>query len=168
MATNMYIKFEEPTIEAGSTAKGHEKDLEILSWNHGFSQPTSPTRSAAGSGTVEQANHQNLSFTKYLDGSTHDLLRYCWTGKQIGKATLACYRSDGATDNKPVKYLEVLMQHVVISNYSVSGGPGDIPVENVSLDYGVLTYTYNSQKKDDGTAAGAKPVKHDLETRTIA
>jgi len=168
LASNMYIKFEEPPIEAGSTAKGHENELEILSWNHGFSQPTSPTRSAAGAGSVEQANHQNLSFTKYLDGSTHSLLRYCWTGKQIGKATLACFRSDGSEANEPVKYLEVLMEHVIISNYSVSGGPGDIPVENISLDYGTVQYTYNSQKKDDGTAAGNKPVKHNLETREVA
>jgi type VI secretion system secreted protein Hcp len=167
MATNMYIKFEEPSIEAGSSASGHEKELEILSWNHGFSQPTSPTRSFAGGGTVEQANHQNLSFTKYLDASTHDILRYCWSGKQIGKATVACYRADGATDNKPVKYLEVLMEHVVVANYSVSGGPGDIPVENISLDYGTVQYTYTSQKKDDGSAGGNKPAKHDLETRKV-
>src|SRR5688572_4930755 len=62
MATNMYIKFEDPAIEGAATAAGHEKEMEILSWNHGFSQPASPTRSTAGRGTVEQATHQNLSF----------------------------------------------------------------------------------------------------------
>ena len=67
MASNMYIKFEEPAIDASSTAAGHEKEIEILSWSHGFVQPTSPTRSFAGSGSVEQATHQNLTFTKYLD-----------------------------------------------------------------------------------------------------
>ena len=167
MASNMYIKFEEPAIEAGSTAAGHEDDIEILSWNHGFSQPTSPTHSFAGSGSVEQADHMNLSFTKYLDSSTHSLLRYCWAGKQIGKATLSCYRADGAEDNQPVKYLEVVMEHVVVANYSVSGGPGDIPVENISLDYGIVQYTYTSQKKDSGESGDNKPAKHDLETRSI-
>lgn len=167
MASNMYLKFEEPAIESGSTATGHENEIEILSWNHGFSQPTSPTRSAAGSGTVEQANHQNLSFSKYLDAATHTLLKYCWTGQQIGKATVSCFRSDGSTDNKPVEYLKIEMEHVVIANYSVSGGPGDIPVENVSLDYGSVQYTYSSQKKEDGTAGGNKPAKHNLETRTV-
>src|SRR5947208_11636983 len=122
MASNMYIKFEEPAIDASSTASGDEKEIEILSWSHGFAQPTSPTRSSAGSGTVEQANHSNLTFTKYLDTATSTLLKYCWAGKQIGKATISCWRSDGAADNKPVKYLEVAMQHVVIANYSVSGG----------------------------------------------
>ena len=168
MATNMYIKFEEPAIDASSTASGHEKEIEILSWSHGFVQPTSPTRSVAGAGTVEQATHQNLSFTKYLDTATNALLKYCWSGKQIGKATVTCWRSDGATDNKPVKYLEIAMQHVIISNYSVSGGPGDIPVENVSLDYGVVQYTYLDQKHADGTADSNLPATHNLETRSIS
>ena len=109
-------------------------------------QPTSPTRSTAGSGTVEQATHQNLTFTKYLDASTNELLKACWSGKQFQKATLTCYRADGAADNKPVEYLKIEMQHVIIANYSVSGGPGDIPVENVSLDYGVIQYSYKDQK----------------------
>jgi type VI secretion system secreted protein Hcp len=168
MATNMYLKFEEPAIEAGSTASEHKNEIEILSWSHGFTQPTSPTRSTAGAGTVEQASHQNMSFTKYLDAATHSLLKYCWSGKQIGKATLTCYRASGAEDNKPVEYLKVLMEHVVIANYSVSGGPGDIPVENVSLDYGIVQYNYADQKESDGTGEGAKPAKHNLETRTIS
>ena len=167
MATNMYLKFEEPSIEAASTAAEHAKEIEILSWSHGFSQPTSATRSTAGAGTVEQANHQNLSFSKYLDASTNALLKYCWSGKQIGKATLTCYRASGAEDNKPVEYLKVIMEHVIISNYSVSGGPGDIPVENVALDYGIIQYNYVNQKSADGTADGNKPAKHNLETRKI-
>jgi type VI secretion system secreted protein Hcp len=144
MATSMYIKFEEPNF-GSSDAPGHHDEIEILSWSHGFVQPTSPTRSGGG----EQATHQNLSFTKYLDRSTNDLLKYSWSGKQIGKATITCFRSDGAADNKPVLYLAVTMQHVIISNYSVSGGPGDIPVENVLIDYGIIQYTYVDQKHAD-------------------
>lgn len=72
-ATNMYIKFEQPSITGGSTATGHTGEIEVLSWNHGFVQPTSPTRSSAG--TVEQATHQNFSFTKYLDTATDDLMK---------------------------------------------------------------------------------------------
>ena len=43
-----------------------------------------------------------------------------------------------------------MMTHVVISNYSVSGGPGDIPVENVALDYGIISYEYISPKSEGG------------------
>ena len=167
MASNMYLLFEGPAIEAGTTASGHEKEIEILSWNHGFSQPTSPTRSGAGSASVEQADHQKFSFSKYTDGGTTGLLKNCWSGKQFDKATLTCYRADGAEDNEPVKYLEVIMEHVVVANLSISGGPGDIPVENISLDYGIIQYNYVSQKRDTGEADGNKPATHNLETRKV-
>jgi type VI secretion system secreted protein Hcp len=166
MAINSYIKLD--GIDGGSSASGHEKEIEIMSWSHGFSQPTSPVRSTAGSGSVEQANHSNFTFTKYIDSSTDDLLKYCWTGKQIKTAVVTCYRADGNDKNKSVEYLKVEMTHVVVSNFSISGGAGDVPVENVSLDYGIVKYTYLPQKKDDGSAGAAQPIQHDLEKREVA
>jgi len=165
MATNMFLKFDNPAIKGSSSVPGHTDEIEVLSWNHGFVQPTSATRSSAGGRSVEQATHQNLSFTKYLDHATDDLLKLCWGGKQIGKATLICFRPDGSRDDKPVEYLRVTMEHVVISNYSISGGPGDIPVENVSLDYGTVQYTYKSQHVANGADESAR---HDLETREVS
>jgi len=161
MATNMFLKFENPSVKGSSTAPGHTDEIEVLSWNHGFAQPTSPTRSAGGGGTVELAAHQNFTFTKYLDQATDDLLKVCWSGKQIGKANLSCYRADGHNDNKPVEYLRIVMEHVIISNFSVSGGPGDLPVENVSLDYGTVRYTYIDQRHGDSS------VMHDLVTKSV-
>ncbi len=156
----MYLRFENPEVSGASTAAGHQGEIEVLSWSHGFAQPTSPTRGSAAGGTVEQASHANLSFTKYLDRTTNELLKACWSGKQFGKATLTCFRSDGTSGNRPVQYLEVVMEHVIISNYSVSGGPGDVPVENISLDYGIVQYHY----KDQNTTAA----RHDLEQRKIS
>ena len=166
MAINSYIKL--ASIDGGSTSGGHEKEIEIMSWSHGFSQPTSPTRSNAGAGTVEQANHSNFSFSKYLDSASDDLIKMCWTGKQIVNGILTCYRSDGASDNKPIEYLRIEMTHIIVSNYSVSGGPGDIPVENVSFDYGIVKYTYKPQKRDDGTGGDKVEIQHDLETRKVS
>jgi len=160
MASNMYLKFEDPDVHGARTAPGHAGEIEVLSWSHGFTQPTSPTRSSAGGGTVEQANHQNFTFRKYLDSASNEILKLTWSGRQIKKATLSCYRSDGANDRE-VLYLIVTMDHVIISNYSVSGGPGDVPVENVSLDYGRVQYTYKDQKQKDSSAT------HDLQNRTV-
>jgi len=167
MASHMYLKFEKPDIKGDCSAEGHKEEIEILSWSHGFSQPTSATRSSAGAGTVEQANHQALNVTKYIDATTASLLKQMWSGKQLGTATLTCYRADGNLANKEVEYLKVVMEHVVIANYSVSGGPGALPVENLSLDYGIVQYNYADQKPDDGSQAGTKAAKHNLETRKI-
>jgi len=165
VATNMYLKLD--GIKGGSSAEGHKEEIEVLSWNHGFSQPTSATRSTAGAGTVEQANHQNFSFSKYFDESTDDLVKTCWNGKQIKNGILTCYRSDGNDENKPVEYLRIELQHIIVSNFSVSGGPGDIPVENVSFDYGIVKYVMIGQKEADGTADAKVEIQHDLETRKV-
>ena len=116
MASNYFLKFEEPAINGESTDSSHTKELQILSWSHSFNQPSSPTRSSAGGGTVEQANHSDFSITKYLDAASDDMLKMCWSGKQIGKGTFSAYRSDG--DNKAIKYLEVIMEKIVVSNVS--------------------------------------------------
>jgi type VI secretion system secreted protein Hcp len=165
MAANMFLKFETPEIKGESAATGHTEEIEVLSWSHSFNQPTSPIRSSAGGGTVEQANHSDFSFTKYIDTATDDLLKYCWNGKQIGKGTFTAYRADG--DNNPVKYLEIDMQHIIISNVSFGGGGGDVPTETVTLAYGVVQYNYIQQKPADGTPSGVQPVHHDLEKHEV-
>jgi type VI secretion system secreted protein Hcp len=164
MATHMFIKLDDVTGDSLDT--NHADEIEVLSWSHSFNQPTSPVRSSAGGGTTEQANHSDFSFTKYLDAATDDLLKKCWTGKQIPKATFTAFRADG--DTAPVKYLEVELQHVIVSNISVGGGGGDIPVENVSLAYGIVKYNYIPQKETDGTGGDNQPVQHDLEKHEVS
>lgn len=167
MATNVYLQFQDPELKGESTDTKHADWIEVLSWNHGFSQPTSPVRSTAGGGTVERANHSDFSFTKYMDSSTDDILKQCWSGKHVGKAQFQCYRSDGADDTIPALYFQIDMEKVIVSNYSVGGGVGDIPVENISLSYGKVTYTYHPQDESAGTQGAAEPVFHDLQTNEI-
>lgn len=166
MAGNMFIQFKTPDIKGESADSEHLEQIQVLSWSHSFNQPTSPTRSSAGSGTVEQANHSDFSFTKYIDASTDDLLKMCWSGKQIGTATFQSYRSDG--ENKAIKYLEVEMTGVVVSNFSIGGGTGDVPTETVTLSYSAVTYNYIQQKAADGTAGGSQKIKHDLAAQTVS
>lgn len=166
MATNMYLKFEDPSITGASQAPDHKGEIEVLSWSHGFAQPTNPSRSQPGTGPVEQAAHSNFTFTKYIDSSSNELLKFCWSGKQIKKATLTCYRADGVTDNKLVAYLTVVMEHVVISNFSISGGAGDVPVENVALDYGIIEYKYEPEKQEKSSNK-VLSAKHNLQTGVV-
>ena len=90
----------------------------------------------------------------------------CWSGKQIEKATFYAYRADG--DNKPVEYLNIVLEKIVVSNISFGGGGGDLPSETVALAYGKVTYTYKPQKVADGTSDGAQPVSHDLIGQAVA
>jgi type VI secretion system secreted protein Hcp len=164
MATNFFLKLDGITGE--STDSAHTGQIQVLSWSHSFNQPTSPTRSSAGSGTVEQANHADFSITKYIDSATDDLLKACWTGKQIATGVFTGYRADGTGNG--VNYLEIDFTNVVVSNYSISGGTGDMPVETVTLSYSKVTYTYIPQKQADGTGGAAQPVTHDLAAQSVS
>jgi type VI secretion system secreted protein Hcp len=166
MATNIYLKIENPDVKGESTDDNHAGQIEVLSWSHGMNQPTSPVRSTAGSGTVERANHMDLTFTKYTDIASTDLVKHCWSGSHFGKMTLAQYRSAG--DNKVVEFMTVELEDVVISNYSIGAGGGDLPVENISLAYGKVTYKYDPADKKTGAKKGNKPVSHDLKSNVIA
>lgn len=155
MAVNVFLKFRQPDIKGESANSGHSGEIQVLSWSHSFNQPTRPTRGSGRSG-VEQANHSDFVFSKYLDTATAELLRYCWNGEQIGSARLTCYRSD--EQNAAILYLQIDMEDVIVSNVSIGGGPGDLPTENISLAYGKITYAYKSHALD----AGDHGVSHDL------
>jgi len=101
-----------------------------------------------------------------MDASTNELLKYCWAGKMIGKATLTCCRCDSTNPGKQVEYLTVVMEHVIIANYSVSTGPVGVLMENVALDYDIIQYNYKPQKEGQ-VANKVLSAKHNLQTGII-
>jgi type VI secretion system secreted protein Hcp len=80
--------------------------------------------------------------------------------------TFAQFRSGGP--GQEVEYMSVELEEVVISNFSISAGGGDLPVENISLAYGKITYKYDPADEKTGKKAGSKPVSHDLKTNVVA
>ena len=162
MAQNFFIKID--SHDGESKVEGHDKDIQVLSWSHSFNQPTSATRSSAGGGTVEQANHADFSFTKYLDIASVPLMKSCWNGKTIATATFTAYRSDG---DALVEYLKVEMTNVLISNISFGGGTGDLATETVTLSYSKVKYTYTQQKVAGAGNDGNKAASHDLALQKV-
>ena len=156
MASNMFLKLD--GIKGESSDSNHKDWIEILSWSHSFSQPTSPVRDSSGA-TVERCNHSPLSVSKYIDVATVDILGKCWAGKVLKKATIECFRADG--DNKPIKYLDIDMEKVVIGNWSTTASGGNVPEERINLFYGKVKYTYVAMDAS-GKSKGNKPVSHDL------
>ena len=162
MSTRTFLKFD-PPIQGGSRDEKHKDELEILSWQHGFTQSVSGSRSADG-GTVGRATHQPIYMTKMADGSMAELLKRMDGGDAIKGAILSCYRANGSKE--PHLYLKVEMADVRIAKYDISGGGDSLPVESFALDYGKVNYIY-TPLNPDGTPAGNKPVEMDLEKGTV-
>ena len=170
MATNIYLKITEPNIEGESKDSEHDKWIEVLSFSHGVSQPTSATASTGGGRTTERCNHQDLTVTKYMDASTPILNKTCCQGSHIKEIELKCYRAS-ADGNKPVEYMTYKLENSIISSVSVGGGTGDLPVETVTFNYGKITWTYKPQAEvaPGGVENGTNiPASWDLVTNTAS
>ena len=69
-----------------STFKDKGPAIDVLAWSFGMSQ--SGTFHTAGGGGSGKASVQDLSFTKYVDSSSCDLMTFCCTGEHIDECKL--------------------------------------------------------------------------------
>lgn len=172
MSSNIYMKIETEEgkeIEGNSTAKGHEKWIELMSWSHGFHQPTTAATKSSDQQATSRANHSDLSCTKFTDASSSPLMHICWTGKQIDKITIECYRASGSDDvgGGSTDYLTILMEDVIIGNFSISGGGDELPIENITFNYTKITYTFKPVTFETGAGGDPIPISHDLSTNEV-
>ncbi len=163
MSTNMFLMLD--GIAGESDDEKHPNWCEIISWGHTFTQLTNPMRTSSGQ-TVEKCTHENLTFAKYVDCSSPDILKAVWGGKQINEAYIVCYRADG--NNVPVLYLQVILTDVVVSSYTIGAGEGNLPQEDIGLSYSKIQYEYNEIDKLLGTATGVIVANVDLVKNVIS
>jgi type VI secretion system secreted protein Hcp len=138
------------TLKGESVDKVHAGKTDVLAWSWGVSNSGSAhTGGGAGAG---KANVQDLSFTKYIDKSTPDLMLAACNGKHFDNATLIVRKAG----EKPLEYLKITMTEVLITSVSTGGSGGeDRLTENVTLNFASVKVEYVEQKKDG--SAGDKP-----------
>ncbi len=148
MAMDMFIAI--GALKGESVDKTHKDKTDVLAWSWGMSNSGSAhIGGGAGAGKV---NVQDISFTKYIDKTTPDLMLSCANGKHFDKATLIVRKAG----EKPLEYLTITMTEVLVSSISTGGSGGeDRLTENVTLNFAKVKVDYKEQTKD-GTA-GASP-----------
>ena len=151
MAVDMFMKLD--GIEGESNDKTHPKEIDVLAWSWGGSNSGSAhVGGGAGSG---KANVQDLSFTKYVDASSHALFLNCFTGEHIAEAKLVVRKAGG---KGPIEYIKITMNEVLVTSISTGGSGGeDRLTENVSLNFAKVKFEYTPQKPN-GEADTAKHV----------
>ena len=145
MAVDMFIKID--TVDGESKDKAHKKEIDVLAWSWGLSNSGSAhVGGGAGAGKV---NVQDISFTKWVDSSTPKLLLACCDGKHFANATLVVRKAG----EKPVEYIKIKIEEVLITSISTGGSGGeDRLTENVTLNFAKVSVDYVPQ--DDKGAAG--------------
>jgi type VI secretion system secreted protein Hcp len=145
MAVDMFIKID--TVDGESRDKVHKKEIDVLAWSWGMSNSGSAhTGGGAGAGKV---NVQDISFTKWVDSATPKLALACCDGKHFANATLVVRKAG----EKPVEYLKIKVEEVLITSISTGGSGGeDRLTENVTLNFAKVSLDYVPQ--DEKGAAG--------------
>lgn len=148
MAMDMFIRID--NLKGESVDRQHGGEIDVLAWRWGVSNSGSAhVGGGAGSG---KADVHDLSFTKYVDKSTPDLLLAACNGRHWDQATLVV-RKSGET---PLEYLKVTMTEVLVSSLLAGGTEGDERLtEEVTLNFASVKVDYVEQTPKGG--AGDKP-----------
>ena len=148
MAMDMFIKIGD--LKGESKDNTHAGEIDILAWSWGMSNSGSAqVGGGAGAGKV---NVQDLSFTKYIDKSSPDLMLACCNGKHFPEALLTV-RKAGET---PLEYVKIKLTDLIVTSLSTGGSGGeDRLTENVTLNFAKVNVDYIEQTTTGGE--GAKP-----------
>ena len=146
MAMDMFIKID--SLAGESKDSTHKGEIDVLAWSWGVSN--SGTTHGGGGGGAGKANVQDLSFTKYIDKSTPDLLLSSLNGKHWDQAVLVV-RKAGET---PLEYLKFTLSEVLVTSVSQGGSGGeDRLTENVTLNFAKVKVEYVEQTAKGGKGA---------------
>ncbi len=149
MAVDMFFKID--GIAGESRDDKHKGEIDVLAWSWGMSQ--SGTTHMGTGGGAGKVNVQDLSFTKYIDKATPNLMLFCSNGKHIKEATLTV-RKAGET---PLEYYVLKLTEVMVASLSTGGSGGeDRLTENVTLNFAKYELDYKPQKADGSGDAAVK------------
>lgn len=156
MAVDMFIKIDD--IKGESADAAHKDEIDVLSWSWGMSQ--SGSAQVGGGGGTGKVEVQNLSFAKYVDRASPNLMKLCCNGKHFKKAMLVVRKAGG----KPLEYIKLELTDGLIASISTGGSGGeDRLTENVVLNFASFKYEYTPQKAD-GSGDAAIPAQWNIAT----
>ena len=99
MAMDQFIKI--GSLKGEAKDKAHKDEIDVLSWNWGISN--SGSAQVGGGAGAGKCNVQDLSFTKYLDKATPDLMLAACNGKHFDKAVVTVRKAG----ENPLEYLQI-------------------------------------------------------------
>ncbi|HEY6881985.1 MAG TPA: type VI secretion system tube protein Hcp [Polyangiales bacterium] len=159
MAVNIHMKIKCPSLlEGESVVKGHEKEIECISY--GWSMTQSATTHAGEGGGSGKVNVHDLSFVKYVDKSSGGLVKLCCAGTHINEAKLTVRKAADAKNSMP--YVEIVMKNCIVTGVTTGAvGDSDRITETVTLNFAEFEYKYTPQDSKHGAGA-SDPAKWNI------
>ncbi len=145
-------------IDGESKIADHEDEIDVIGWSWGASMPA--TLHSGGGGGAGKVDIQDINITKYVDKSSHNLLKAVALGRHIPEATLIVRKAGEA----PLDFLKLTLTDCLISSLATGGSPQeDRLTENITIAFVKFLYEYTPQK-EDGSGDSVLPFNFNIET----
>jgi len=128
MAVDMFLKLD--GVEGESRDHKHRGEIELLSFSWGVSNSTRAC-SATGVGGAGKVSVNDFAIVKRVDSVSPQLMRHCVTGKHFSEGTITVRKAG----EKPVEYLKIKLEDILISSAQSGGGGATEPMEQVTLNF---------------------------------
>ena len=155
MSVDAFLKLDD--LKGESVVDGHEDEIQILSWNWGMAQQGTTHRgTGGGAGKVDVSD---ISINKFVDTASPNLTLACCNGKHFEEGVLTVRKAG----EKPLDYLVITMNDLIVSSDSPGGASGDENVmENVTLNFAKFKFSYQPQDNKGAKAGGAVEIEYDI------
>lgn len=155
MAVDYFLKIE--NIPGESHDHKHKDEIDLLSFSWGSTQ--TGTHAGGGGGGAGKVSFQDFHFVMKANKASPKLLLACATGDHITKATLTCRKAG----KEQQEFLKIDFYDLLVSSFQTGGSSSgdEIPLDQISLNYAKMEYTYRMQQAD-GTLAGPVKAGYDL------
>ena len=147
MSSDFFVKLTN-SIEGESKKKGHEKEIDILSWAWGLTNASSS--GSGGGGGQGKASPADLSFTHIFDKASPNLAKSCMNGTHINELKLTARKSgDGQQD-----YVTITLTTAFITSVNIGGSASGDLVETVTCSFKKIKMEYKFQDEKGALKAG--------------
>jgi type VI secretion system secreted protein Hcp len=157
MATDAFLKID--GISGESTDEKHKDWIEILSYQHGMTQPVS-VASGTGGRTAQRVSMADFSIDKVLDKSSPHLAQACCDGRHIKEVKVELCEASGDKHT----FMVYTMENVIVASVQPRGSQGgDKPVEHVTFNFGKIKWEYTPIGHDGKPGSKVGPLGWNLE-----
>jgi type VI secretion system secreted protein Hcp len=157
MAFDAFIQIDD--IEGESADAGHAGWIEVLDYDLSVGQRASSTAGSAGGASVERSDFSDFGFSKRMDLATPQLALACASGTHIDTITIDLCRAG----KDKVRFMQYKLSNCLVSAFCSTSDDGELPVDNVTINYGKVELCYTRQNRAGGGAAGNSAAGWDLQ-----
>lgn len=158
MAVDLFLKID--GVQGESRKRGHENEIDIVSFDFGAVQHGSFHTGGSGGGSGK-AEISDIRIQKQVDKSSPLLFKACASGKHIPEAII--YSQKAGDGNSPLTYYKIKLEDVMVSDIHNNGASGgDSIMESVTFNCAKVTFDYQAQNESGGKDGGVVTAYYDI------